>query len=182
MRFFITTAAAICLLASCGTQQRFEESVASQPHAIVEGKEGASVAAINGQPPSFWRLGDRFRVPPGTVTVDPSFSDRRETVGYRKTSFNARQDHLYTLERVVKPRRRTSDVSAAPHPSTPRSWVITDRRDHVTITDRTDPKREWIVAQAPSQDYVFGVGTAREAIKEYSRDKTPSSRRGKGRR
>ncbi len=86
-------------LAGCRFPNQFANTDTHFPHAILVGRHVA-VEAINAQPTSFWRCGERFRVPPGTTTVNPitGVCDFRN---YPALEFTAIAGYRYTLTHQV---------------------------------------------------------------------------------
>jgi hypothetical protein len=123
---------------------------------------------INGQPTTFWRSADTFRIPPGTNSVGAAYSDARETVGYRAEQFVAEAGRQYVITRERNP-AAASPISAAPHPSTANGWIISDRRDCVTIRETQQSVPGRILAESPREDYIFGESTAESAVAKYHR-------------
>ena len=56
------------MLTGCAYPNQFRNVRADAPHAVLVG-DGVTVMHINGQPTSFWRCRERFRVPPGATTL-----------------------------------------------------------------------------------------------------------------
>ena len=128
----------------------------------------AFASHINGQPTTFWRSGDTFRIPPGTNSVRAAFSDARETIGYRPEQFVAIGGRHYAIARE-RDSAVASPLAAARHLTTPDGWVIHDRRDRITIRESQQSAPAQILAEAPREDYIFGQSTADSAVAEYRR-------------
>jgi hypothetical protein len=161
---------------SCGYPDQFKNTGKDAPHAVLRGtkspKAGHVFAThINGQPTSFWRSGDTFRIRPGKNVVRVAFSDRRETVGFKPMQFVCLAGGDYVIERKQDP-GVLSPLAATPHPSTKNSWVIHDRRDQVIIRQADAAGSEGVMAEAPKEDYIFGRSSAEEAMAAY-RKKNP---------
>lgn len=62
--------AALTSLAGCAYPNQFRNTDKSLPHAVLIG-EGVKAFHINGQPTSFWRCRESFRIPVGRTTVRP---------------------------------------------------------------------------------------------------------------
>src|SRR5678816_3051732 len=129
-------------LVSCRYPNEFKNAPANAPHAVLRGTKypnGAHVFAthINGQPTSFWRSSDVFRVPAGTNSCQTAYSDGKKTVGYKKTDpFIATAGRDYVIARKREP-DSVSPLTATPHPTTTNAWIIHDRRDRVEIHEAT---------------------------------------------
>jgi hypothetical protein len=116
---------------------------------------------INGQPASFWRCSDVFRIPTGTNEARAAYPDHTEILGYESLTFVVAPGGACALVRkrepsLVSPLRATGDA-----------WVIHDRLDRVLVkqTDATGLIR--IVAEAAREEYVFGVSSAAAATAGY---------------
>ena len=158
-------------LASCRYTSEFRNTPKNAPHAVLRGtsypESGHAFAThVNGQPTSFWRSGDVFRIPPGETTCRTAFSDAHETVGYRTERFTAVAGREYMVSRKLDPKVE-SPLDAVPHPTTTNAWIIYDRRDRITIHESVTNGQPLLVADAPKEDYVFGTTTASAAITKY---------------
>ena len=156
---------------SCRYPNEFKNTPNNAPHALLRGtaypNAGHAFAThINGQPTSFWRSGDVFRIPPGTNAVRAAFSDRQVALGYEAQEFVAIAGGDYVIAREREP-AVVSPLTAMPHPTTRNAWVIHDRRDSVTIRQGSTSGPDRTVADAPKVDYMFGYSSADEAIAEY---------------
>jgi hypothetical protein len=163
---------------SCRYPNEFKNTPSNAQHALLRGttypNAGHAFAThINGQPTSFWRSSDFFRISPGTNAVRAAYSDRRMTLGYQITEFVAIGGADYVIAREQDP-ALPSPFSAVRHPSTPNAWIIHDRRDRVTIRQRSEGRPGRVLADAPKEGYTFGQSTAEEALAEYQR-KNPSN-------
>ena len=137
-------------LIGCRYPNEFRNRSKKADHAVLRGP----VAHINGQPTSFWRFRDVFRIPPGSTTCDPW--------GYKTAEFVATAGGEYVLIRK-RDREVPSPVTATAHPSTTNAWIIYDRRDRMTIQDKSSR----LVADVPAEDYLFGVASSNSAIAIY---------------
>jgi hypothetical protein len=160
-------------LVSCRYPNEFKNTPANAPHAVLRGTRypnGGHVFAfhINGQPTSFWRSSDTFRIPAGTNTCSTVFSDGRETVGYKTEQIVATAGREYVIARKREP-KVASPFTATPHPTTANAWLIHDRRDRVTIHETKPGGFGNLMADVPREDYVFGVPSSASAIVEYHR-------------
>lgn len=160
---------------SCRYPNEFKNTPSNAPHALLRGTTypnggHAFATHINGQPTSFWRSGDVFRISPGTNAVHAAYSDRQETLGYKAEEFVAIAGGEYVIARKREP-AMVSPLTATPHPTTRHAWVIHDRRDRVTIRQGNVSGPDRTVADAPKEDYVFGYSSADEAITEYRKRK-----------
>jgi hypothetical protein len=163
------------LLVSCGRYpNEFKNVHAKAPHAILRGTPypggHAFPTHINGQPTAFWRLGDVFRIQPGSNSCKVAFSDLKETLGFDTAQFVATVGGEYSIYRkqelsFVPPFRAT------PHPTTANSWIIQDWRDRAIIQEVISNTSN-IVADVPKIGYVFGVPSSNIAIQVY-RQKNP---------
>lgn len=162
---------AILMFVSCHYPNEFKNAPANVPHAVLIGTKYPNTGHvfathINGQPTSFWRNSDAFRISPGTNTCHFAYSDRRETLGYRAVPFIAVSGRSYVVARKQNP-TIASPLTATPHPTTSNAWIIHDRRDCVIISEITSGGSPRIVADTPKEDYVFGVASPDLAIAEY---------------
>ena len=87
---------------SCAFHGEHRDAQPSSHHALLTADKGVSwrdrgptVFAINSQPTSFWRVGEKFRVPPGD-TVLTVIADR-EPYGFEPLRFKAIQGRHYHL-------------------------------------------------------------------------------------
>ncbi len=89
----------LLLLAGCRYPNQFRNVATYSPHANLVGSH-VKIVAINGQPTSFWRCGEQFRVPPGHTAVNPITGvwDFRD---YPALEFTAIAGYRYTLRRQV---------------------------------------------------------------------------------
>jgi len=158
----------IGITAGCHYPNEFRNRPRNTSHSVIRGSANAFASHINGQPTSFWRWGDVFRIPPGTTTCETAYSDRRETHGYRELTFIARPGREYIVARMLEP-NVSAPLSATAHPTTQDSWIIHDRRDRITIRDSAPSGEARTIADAPKEDYVFGAPSAESAIAEYQR-------------
>jgi len=156
---------------SCRHPNEFKNTPSGAPHALLRGTSYPSgghafATHINGQPTSFWRSSDVFRIPTGTNVVHTAYSDRQETLGYKPEAFVAIESDECLIARRREP-AVVSPLTATPHPTTQNAWVIHDRRDRVIIRQTNASGSGRVVADAPKEDYVFGRSSANEAIAEY---------------
>ena len=158
------------LVTGCAYPNQFRNVRTASPHAVVIGDK-VGVMAINGQPTSFWRWSERFRIPLGTNVLHTAYSDRRETPGYAAVQFFATAGSEYVLARK-QDWELLSPLAALPHPTTTNAWVIHDRRDCVVVEQRDSSGQRRAIAEAPRKDYIFGVASSDEAIAQY-RKKNP---------
>lgn len=161
------------ILASCRDQNEFKNTPTDTPHAVLRGTEYPAgghvfVTHINKQPTTFWRSSDVFRIPAGTTTCQTAFSNGKETIGYRPEKFVATAGCDYVLSRQRQP-DVASPFTATPYPTTPKAWVIHDRRDRVQIHETSKGGPDKLVADVPREDYVFGASSPASAINEYRR-------------
>jgi hypothetical protein len=156
------------LVAGCAYPNQFRNVGAKFPHAVIIGDK-VGVMAINGQPTSFWRSSERFRIPLGTNVLRTAHSDWRETFGYEKVMFVATARSEYVLSRK-RDAESLSPFVAQPHPTTSNAWVIHDRRECVLVEQKDLNGQRRAVAVAPRQGYVFGVSSSREAIAQYRKE------------
>jgi len=158
-------------LVSCRYPNEFKNAQASTPHAVLRGTKYPNASHVfathvNGQPTSFWRSSDVFWISPGSNTCHTAFSDRKETVGYKSAQFVAVAGRDYVITRKREP-DLTSPFTATPHPTTTNAWIIHGRRDRATIQETKPSGSDLLVADAPREDYVFGVPSSASAITEY---------------
>jgi hypothetical protein len=156
---------------SCRYPNEFKNSPANAPHAVLGGttypKAGKIFAThINGQPTSFWRSSNVFRVPAGTNVVLAAYSDRKETLSYKAAEFVAETGREYVLVRKKEP-SLASPLTAVPHPTTANAWIIYDQRDQVVIHQKVAAGPGMVVAAAPREAYAWGKASPEEALAEY---------------
>lgn len=156
---------------SCRYPNEFKNSPGDAPHAVLSGtaypKAGTIFAThINGQPTSFWRSSNVFRVPAGTNAVWTAYSDRKETLGYDAAEFVAESGREYVLVRK-RESSLASPLTAVPHPTTAEAWIIHDQRDRMVIHQMTADGPGLVVATAPKQAFAWGKASAEEALAEY---------------
>jgi len=157
--------------AACRYPNEFRNTPGDAPHAVLGGTaypHGGSVfpTHINGQPTSFWRSRDVFRVPVGTTTVRAAYSDRRETVGFAPVEFAATAGGHYVITRDRAP-AVNSPVTAKSHPTTPNAWVIHDGCDRVTVRQKEASGQGRVLGDSPREGYVFGRPSPEAALAEY---------------
>jgi hypothetical protein len=162
------------VLGACRYQDEFRNVPANEPHAVLRGTKYPDAGAIfagqvNGQPTSFWRFGDVFRIPAGDTLCRLAFSDRKETITYQPARFPAVANRIYVIERKREP-GVASPFSTVPHPTTPNSWAIHDRRDRAVIRETRSNGADRIVADVPKESFVFGVESPAVAISKYHRE------------
>jgi hypothetical protein len=161
---------------ACGCYpNEFKNVHAKAPHAILRGTSypnagHAFPTHINGQPTSFWRMDDVFRIHPGSNGCKIAFSDRKETFGFDTAHFVTIAGGEYVISRK-RDASFASPFKATPHPTTTNSWVIQDWRDRAIIQEVISNNSN-IVADVPKVDYVFGVSSSNLAIGQY-RQKNP---------
>jgi hypothetical protein len=155
---------------SCRYPNQFDNTPRNAPHALLRGGHGVFAIHINRQPTSFWRTSDDFRIPVGTNEVKAAYSGFTETVSYEPQMFVAAAGSEYALSRKREP-DLVSPFSALAHPTTSNAWVIHDRRDRVIIEQRGTSGPVRVVAEASSEDYIFGVSSREAAIASYRRQK-----------
>ncbi len=165
---------AALLLGACRYPNEFRNVQANEPHAVLRGTTypnagGIFAGHVNGQPTSFWRSSDVFRIPAGDTRCETAFSDRKETICYQTARFSAVVNRTYVIERKREP-GVASPFSTVPHPTTPNSWAIHDRRDRAVIRETRSNGAERIVAEVPRESYVLGVESSAAAISEYRRE------------
>ena len=107
-------------------------------------------------------------MPVGTNVVRAAFSDRQETLGYKKVQFVAIAGREYVLSRNREP-VLVSPLTATPYPTNRNAWVIHDRRDQVVICERNTSGPDRVMAESPKEGYAFGCSSETEAIAEYRR-------------
>ena len=90
------------LTVACAFRGEFREAQPRSPYALLTADKGVSwrdrgptVFAINSQPTSFWKAGEKFRLPPGD-TVWTVIADRAP-YGFRPLRFTALQGRHYHL-------------------------------------------------------------------------------------
>jgi len=103
----------------------FKNVNAKGPHAILRGTRypgggHAFPTHINGQPTSFWRMGDVFRIHSGTNSCNLAFSDRKETFSFNTAHFVSFAGGEYTISRKREP-SFVAPFRATPHPTTANS-------------------------------------------------------------
>ena len=89
------------LLAGCAYSNQFREARTDSPHATLTG-DGVKLIHLNGQPTSFWRSREVFRVPTGLTSVQV-ISGYRGEVHYRLLRFQAEPGHHYSIHRQQDP-------------------------------------------------------------------------------
>jgi hypothetical protein len=149
----------------------FKNAHGNTSHAIVRGTKypnggHAFATHINGQPTSFWRSSDAFRISPGSNNCQTAYSDRKETIGYKTAHFSAVAGREYVISRKREP-GFASPFTATPHPTTTNAWIIHDWRDRAMIHELKSSGPAEIVAEAPREDYVFGLSSSNLAIAQY---------------
>jgi hypothetical protein len=159
------------LLLGCRYPNEFNNTQTKAPHAILRGTKypngGHTFATLlNGQPTSFWRSSDVFRIPPGSNNCQIAYSDRKESIGFKTAHFIAAAGQQYTIARRREPAVATP-FAATPHPTTPDSWIIHDWRDRAIIQEIKPNGLFTIAADVPREDYVFGLTSSNLAIAKY---------------
>ena len=165
---------AALFLGACRYPNEFRNVQGNEPHAVLRGTKytnagGVFAGHVNDQPTSFWRSSDVFRIPAGDTTCDTAFSDRKETITYQSARFVAVANRDYVIERKREP-DVASPFSTAPHPTTPNSWIVYDRRDRAVIRETRSSGADRIVADVPRENYQFGVESSAAAISKYHRE------------
>ena len=155
----------------CRYPNEFKNVDQTTPHGVLRGTKYSNAGHIfpthiNGQPTSFWRSTDAFRIPEGTNSCEIAFSSRKESVGYAATSFVVEPGREYEIVREHKA-HDDSSVSAKPHLSTTNAWIVTDRRDRALIREINAIGAVEIVAEAWRENYVFGADSESAAIAKY---------------
>jgi hypothetical protein len=158
---------------SCRYPNEFKSTQTNAPHAILRGTaypHAGKVFAthINGHPTSFWRASDVFQIPPGTNTFKAAYSDLQETLGYKVEQVVAIAGREYVIARK-REKALASAITATPHQTTTNAWVVHDQRDRVTIHEIEASGLDHVVAEAPREDYMFGLSSPDAAIAEYHR-------------
>jgi len=158
---------------SCRYPNEFKNMPSNATHAVSRGttySHAGSIFAthINGQPTSFWRSSDVFRIRAGTSVVHTAYSDRQETLSYKEVQFVAIAGRDYVLSRKQE-LALVSLLTATPYPTNRNAWVIHDRRDQVVIRERNTSGPDRVMAEAPKEGYVFGFSSPTEAIAGYRR-------------
>ena len=163
----ITLIIAFCIITvSCSNSVKFKNRNAADLHVVLEGVGDVSIMSINGLPTSFWRSSEKFLVPSGKAVITASFSDRHLTCGYKPIEFTATVGHTYEVSRVIV-KQEGLKITAFPHPTTAKGWIIHDPRDTVQLVDVTKTKAHEVVLISPREDHVFGEEAATLAIKKY---------------
>lgn len=85
------------LLAGCAYPNQFRNGRAVSVHAVLVG-EDVRLPHINGQPTSFWRFRERFRIPPGPTTVRV-ISGRLGELEFPLLQFEAQAGQKYLIQR-----------------------------------------------------------------------------------
>ncbi len=105
MRIFSFTL--LAFVAGCAYPDQFRNVSKERPHAILKAENpfgfrgffslGRDVSPffINRQRTAFWRMGDTFKIPPGTNTVD--VIDASEPYEYEPMQFTAVEGWRYTI-------------------------------------------------------------------------------------
>lgn len=153
------------LIAGCSYPDQFRNANTKFMHAVLIGGE-VRVMAINGQPTSFWRSIERFRIPLGTNVLRTAYSDRHETIGYEGVRLVATAGSEYVLSRKLDT-EQLSPITAQQHPTTSNAWVIHDRRDCVFIEQIDLSGQRLTIISAPREDYIFGISSSSKAITRY---------------
>lgn len=175
MNRFIWTIFFVALVSvSCRYPSQFQNAQPETAHAVLRGTKYPNAGSIfpshiNGQPTSFWRSSDLFRVAHGTNTCDIAFSSRKETVGYATVGFMAKVGSDYQITRS-REAETDSSFSTALHPVTRDAWIIHDWRDRAIIHEIRKDGSRLVVAETPRQESVFGVDSAGKAITKYRRE------------
>lgn len=86
---------ALTALAGCAYPNQFRNTDTSLPHAVLIG-EGVKAFHINGQPTSFWRCRESFRIPVGRTTVR-ALTGSWSYPDYPLVEFTAQADFTYVL-------------------------------------------------------------------------------------
>jgi hypothetical protein len=81
--------------AGCSYPNQFRNIPTDSPHAVLVG-DGVTLFYINGQPTSFWRMRERFRIPGGLTTVRV-ISGYYGDVQYPLIQFTAEASHSYSI-------------------------------------------------------------------------------------
>jgi hypothetical protein len=108
---------------------------------------------INGQPTSFWRSSDTFRIAEGTNWCAIAFSDRKETVGYESVAFVARAGAEYVITRM----KAKGEVSL---PTTSQQlasnvWAVLDPGDRAVIHEIDAEGNRMLVTEGRREEIVF---------------------------
>ena len=85
------------LLAGCAFENQFRNVRTGSPHAVLIG-DGVTLFHINGQPTSFWRCRERFRIPVGPTTVR-TVAGYWDVHDYPLLRFTAEAGHTYSVQR-----------------------------------------------------------------------------------
>lgn len=101
--------------AGCAYPNQFRNVRADAPHAVLIG-DGVTVVHISGRPTGFWRVRERFRVPPGENTLG-AVAGHWDIQSYAVPPFTAVAGQTYFL------RRQRADGSDR--------VVLRDRADHI---------------------------------------------------
>ena len=88
---------AAALLSGCAYPNQFRNVRAVSVHAVLVG-EDVRLPHINGQPTSFWRFRERFRIPPGPTTVRV-ISGHLGEVEFPLLQFEAEAGQTYSIQR-----------------------------------------------------------------------------------
>jgi hypothetical protein len=162
---FMTLTSVSCL----GPKNTFHNQPNDAPHAVLRGSDHVFAFNINGQPTSFWRSSETFRIAPGTNTVSPALVSRKENLGYKTLEFVAVAGGEYVLARKREP-EVVPPFAAKRHPAKSDAWIIFDQRDRVVVQHRQAGGPAPVIVETPKEGYVFGVSSADEAIAEYGRE------------
>jgi hypothetical protein len=87
----------LAFLGGCAYPNQFRNVRSDSPHAVLVG-DGVKLMHVNGQPTSFWRTRERFRVAPGSTTVRVISGYRGDAV-YPLLRFTTEAGHSYSVQR-----------------------------------------------------------------------------------
>lgn len=85
------------LLAGCAYPNQLRNTEKALPHASLTG-QGVALTRINGQPTSFWRTREQFRIPPGPTTL-AAVAGHWKILDFEEVRFNAEAGGQYVLSR-----------------------------------------------------------------------------------
>ena len=167
MKIIVVIAALLgALISGCSNSDEFKNLSEADSHAVIKGIGDVSIGSVNGLPTSFWRLSEEFLIPDGEAVITPSFSSHHHTCGYMTMEFKAVEDHTYEVSRKLV-QKEAGEITATPHPSTPKGWIIHDPRDLVKLVGVTNPKAHELILISQREEYVFGEKSADLAVRRY---------------
>ena len=96
------------LLTGCAYPNQFRNISRDQPHAVLIGQQ-VVVDHINGQPTSFWRSGEQYRIPTGDVHV-VVFSERGRSFGWEPIHYPQLEFHSDAGSQYTITHQRSNDA------------------------------------------------------------------------